>query len=447
MNSKFLELRNTYKEFIYNSYEINEDDIGYKIIYHFEIPGLCDFSPSVVINKKDITNQNIDKKILENLVFNIGMVELLSYLKCTCSKKVTIKAGYLNEEQISWWKKLYYQGLGEFLYRNDIVITEEELFDIIVEHEKEEVYKINYEGKGNLIPVGGGKDSNVTLDLLKDYENTPFVINPKDVHVSCINASGYRNMFAVKRYLDRKLIGLNEKGFLNGHTPFSALVSFVTYLCAYLSNKKYIVLSNEASANEATVIGTNVNHQYSKSYEYEKDFNFYADKYLGLNIKYFSLLRALNETQIAYLFSKYKKYHEVFKSCNVGSKETPWIWCTNCPKCLFVYIILSPYLTDEELVNIFKENLYEKESLLETFKELLGLEKTKPFECVGTTKEVRDAVSKAIKNRSELPFLLKYYSDNYPLEEYPLLDEYNKENFIPEEYQNILKEELKCIKE
>lgn len=446
MNSKFLELRNTYKEFVYNSYEINEDDINYKIIYHFEIPGLCVFLPSIVINKKDITNQNIDKKILENLVFNIGMVELLSYLKCTCSKKVIIKAGYLNEEQISWWKKLYYQGLGEFLYRNDIIITEEELFDIIVKHEKEEIYHINYEGEGNLIPVGGGKDSNVTLELLKGYKNTPFTINPKDVHLACVNAAGYENMFSIKRCLDKKLIELNDEGFLNGHTPFSALVSFVTYLCAYLSNKKYIVLSNESSANEVTVLGTNVNHQYSKSYEYEKDFNYYADKYLGLNIKYFSLLRALNETQIAYLFSKYKRYHEVFKSCNVGSKEVPWTWCDDCPKCLFVYIILSPYLSDEELVNIFKENLYEKETLLETFKELLGLEKTKPFECVGTTKEVRDAVSKAIKKRNELPYLLKYYKDNYPLEEYPLLDEYNEENFIPEEYQNILKEELKCIK-
>ena len=109
--------------------------------------------------------------------------------------------------------------------------------------------------------------------------------------------------------------------------------------------------------------------------------------------------------------------------------------------------MLSSYLNDEELINIFKENLYEKETLLITFKELLGLEKTKPFECVGTTKEVRDAVSKAIKNRDNLPFLLKYYNDNYPLEEYPLLNEYNNENFIPEEYQKLLKEELKCIKE
>ena len=142
---------------------------------------------------------------------------------------------------------------------------------------------------------------------------------------------------------------------------------------------------------------------------------------------------------------KYKKYHKVFKSCNIGSKEDPWKWCDKCPKCLFVYIILSPYLSDEELLEIFKENLYEKENLLKTFRELLGLEKFKPFECVGTVKEVRYAVSMAIKKRTELPYLLKYYKDNYPLEEYSLLNDYNEENFIPQEYQNILKEELKNV--
>lgn len=443
MYSKFIELRNKYNEFIYDSYEIIDEKDNLKIVYHFEITNLCEFKPSLIIEKRNIKNDNIDFKILNNLVFNIGMVELLSYLKSTCSHNVIIKAGYLNEEQISWWKKLYYQGLGEFLYLNKINISEDKLFNIIVNHEKEEILSSNYEGQGNLIPVGGGKDSNVTLELLKDYDNTPIVMNPKQVHYDCINAGEYKDLFEIKRTMDTKLFDLNNKGFLNGHTPFSALVSFVTYLCAYLNNKKYIVLSNESSANESTVIGTKINHQYSKSYEYELDFNYYADKYLGLNIKYFSLLRAFNETQIACLFSHYKKYHKVFKSCNVGSKSIPWHWCSTCPKCLFVYIILSPYLSDEELINIFGENLYEKESLLETFRELLGLETTKPFECVGTTKEVRDAVSKAIKKRNNLPYLLKYYRDNYPLEEYDLLNEYNNENFIPEEYQNILKEELK----
>ena len=75
--------------------------------------------------------------------------------------------------------------------------------------------------------------------------------------------------------------------------------------------------------------------------DYKKcDFNLYTKKYFNIDIKYFSLLRCLTEFQIAMLMSSFTKYHKVFKSCNVGSKSVPWVWCGKCAKCLFVYIIL-----------------------------------------------------------------------------------------------------------
>ena len=104
-------------------------------------------------------------------------------------------------------------------------------------------------------------------------DNCCFIINPKGANIECARVAGYSDkIFVVKRVIDRKIIDLNNEGFLNGHTPFSAIVAFTSYLCAYLSGKKYIVLSNEDSANESTVIGTSVNHQYSKTYEFENDF-------------------------------------------------------------------------------------------------------------------------------------------------------------------------------
>ena len=174
------------------------------------------------------------------------------------------------------------------------------------------------------------------------------------------------------------MIELNKKGFLNGHTPFSAIVAFSALIDAYLFNKKYIALSNESSANESTVLGSDVNHQFSKGFEFEKAFREYNEKYFKTDIEYFSLLRVLSEFQIAALFSRYKKYHSIFRSCNAGSKTDSW--CADCHKCLFVYIILSPYLTTDELVAIFGENLFEKESLLETFKKLTGEAPDTPFE-------------------------------------------------------------------
>ena len=439
---KFNELRTKYTDFIYDKYEINDTGETYKITYYFEIPSLITFTPSYEI-KKDLLQRDIDD-FAKYLIFHIGLVELISYWKCACPKNVEIKAGFIDEEQIKFFKKLYYYGLGEFFYKNGIDISEEEFMNIKVTGEKID-YHVDCHPEGNLIPVGGGKDSCVSLELLKGMNNMPVAINPKEVHYECIKAAGYTDMLSIKRTLDKKLIDLNNKGFLNGHTPFSSLVSFVTYLMAYLTNKKYIILSNEDSSNESTVIGTKINHQYSKTYEYENDFNEYTKRNFNIDIKYFSFLRPLSEFQIAMLFSNYKQYHKVFKSCNVGSKQTPWVWCGNCPKCLFVYIILSPKLYKNDLVNIFGKDLFEDENLLPTFKELIGDAKTKPFECVGTIKEVRYALSLTIKKNDNLPYLLKYYKDNYELIDEPLEKHYNETNNLPEEYETILKENLKWI--
>lgn len=443
---KFEDLRNKYKKFIYEKYEIIENNNEYEIKFYFNIPNLTTFEPKIIIKKENITNKNINKDFLEYLVFNIGLVELISYVKCTCSPNIIIKCGYLNNEQINWFKKLYYNGLGEFLYRNNINISEQDLFNIETTQEKKE-FNIEYNGIGNLIPVGGGKDSNVTLELLKEEDNTCFIINPKGANIECANISGY-NTITIKRILDKKIIELNKEGFLNGHTPFSAIVAFTSFLCAYLSNKKYIILSNEDSANQSTVLGTNINHQYSKTYEFENDFNEYTKKYFNIDIKYFSLLRPLTEFQIGMLFSKIEKYHKTFKSCNLGSKGETWEWCCNCPKCLFVYTILSPFLYKEKLINIFGKDLFEDETLLETFQELLGYKETKPWECVGTYQEVRYAVSLIIEKleNQKLPYLLEYYKNNYPL----YLNEkfetkYNEKNNLDKHFEKIIKEAIKNV--
>lgn len=445
---KFMEFRRKYPNFIYDSYEIIDNIDSIKLVYNFKIEDLVEFNPSYIIDKKYITNKNIDKDLFDYMVFHIGLIELVSYFKCTCSPNVIIKAGYINEEQIKWFKKLYYYGLGEMLYTNGISIDEETLMNIKVECPKKELKKVNYNGIGNLIPIGGGKDSNVTLELMKNEfnDNTCIVMNPKGIHEKCAKTAGYNEdkIFIIKRFLDKKIIELNNQGFLNGHTPFSSLVAFVTYFCAYLSGKKYIILSNEASANEPTVPGTKINHQYSKTYEFENDFNEYTKKYFNIDIKYFSLLRCLNEFQIGMLFSHYKKYHAIFKSCNVGSKSIPWKWCCECPKCMFIYIILSPFLYKEDLVNIFGEDLYENKNLLNTLLELSGYSETKPFECVGTYGEVRYALSLTIKKLGDnLPYLLKYYKDNFELSlDNKYEEEFNQENNLEEKFIKIVKEEL-----
>lgn len=448
--AKFNRLREQYPDFIFEKYDIIVSEKNIRIKYYFKIPNLITFTPELIIDSGDI-KINYNEEYLDYLVFQIGLIELISYCKSTCSKNIIIKANYINEEQIKFLRKLYYNGLGEFLYTNGITITKEELFNITCQHNKIVLPTVSYKPTGNLIAVGGGKDSCVTLELLKNEKNnTCFIINPKYPSLETAHQAGYQknDIVKVERIIDKKIIKLNEKGFLNGHTPFSAIVAFTSYLCAYLQGKKNIILSNESSANEATVPGTNINHQYSKSFEFEKDFTEYINNFIHLNINYFSLLRGLSEFNIARLFSKYTKYHQVFKSCNLGSKSEEWNWCCNCPKCLFVYIILSPFLSKEERINIFSEELYEREDLLNTFLEIVGYRDTKPFECVGTYSEARYAVSLVISNyQGTLPYLLKYYKKNFPLE----LDganvlAYNDENNLDKYYNDLVKKEMmKCV--
>lgn len=438
--------RSKYPNFIYNSYSWIENDENITITYDFEIEFLTKFKATSIIMKEDIEFDTSNKNLIDNLVFNLGMVELISYWKAVCSKNVIVKCGYLNEEQISWFKKLYYYGLGELFYTNGITNDIETFMNITCNGKKIE-FNSDKELKDYLIPIGGGKDSCVTLERLKNANNYALIVNPTNVTLGCADIALVNKIVKVRRVIDKELIRLNSEGYINGHTPFSSMIAFLSTLIAYMTGKKYIALSNESSANEANVDGTKVNHQYSKSVEFENDFRYYSNKYLLTGTSYFSFLRPITEYQIGCMFSKLKKYHNIFKSCNVGSKETNWKWCCKCSKCLFVYTILSPFLYKNELVNIFGNDLFEDKELLNTFIELLGYGKNKPFDCVGTYEEVNFAVSKIIEKLkdNELPYLLRYYKDNYKLVDTSndLLNYFNNNHNLNEEQLELLKEGLK----
>ena len=445
--NKYLELREQYNTFIYDNYDIEETSTSFFVTYHYIIPNLENFTHKLEFQKiKEL--DEISKKI----IFEIGIIEAINYWKATCGKKFIINSGHINENQIKWFKKLYYNGLQELLFKNNIEIPVEDFIDITTTKKESIEININYQGTGNLIPVGGGKDSCVTLELLKNQPNNScFMVNPKNPMLNCAKIAEFNNtdIYIVKRELEKdKLIKLNNQGFINGHIPISSLYAFVSLFGAYQLNKKFIVLSNEDSANESTVKGTNVNHQYSKSYEFEKDFNNYIKENYKINITYFSLLRPLSEYQIAMLFSKYEEYHKAFISCNLGSKNTEWTWCNDCAKCLFIFIILSPFLYKEKLINIFNQDLFENQNLLQIFKDLIGDSKTKPFECVGTIQETRYALTKTItklnNNKEKLPYLLDYYFNNYELSNLSLnlKNNYNNVNNLTNDFATIIKKEL-----
>ena len=443
---KFNELRNKYKLFKYNNYEYNISENYLNIKYYYEIENLDKFVTTWTINIQK--NNHIDDGILNNLIFNLGMVELISYWKMTCANDILIECYNINEEQNKWWKKLYINGLSEFFYTNGINFLKEQMN--ITSNGKfiEKNNKLIIDNNEVLIPIGGGKDSITSLELLKNkFYTYCYIINNRKATDETFKVSNLdtNKLILAQRNFDKKILEYNKKGFLNGHTPFSAIVAFSSVIACYINGIKYVALSNESSANEATVIDTNVNHQYSKSIEFENDFREYEKKYINSTVEYFSFLRPLSESGIARIFSKFNKYHKIFKSCNVGSKED--IWCLKCAKCLFVFIILSPFLTNEELVNIFGVNMLDNIELKPIFDKLIGKEKEKPFECVGSRDEVNASltylINKYKNNNLQMPKLLSYYDElddfkNYNLK--TIYSSFDENNNLPKEFIDIIKD-------
>lgn len=456
-NKHFLDLREKYADFIYKGYKVTNTDSKLLIEYNFEIKGLSEFNPKWEIDKLNAEYKVLDNAKLEELIFSLGMVELVSYWKLTCSKNVHILNKNLSNEQIIWWKKLYFKGLGEFFYLNKITYDDSfinDFMNIIPDNTtlKEDVaYEpLKTDNEINkpktLIPIGGGKDSVVTISLLKDKTDAyAYIINPRGATLDTVDVANLNDKLIVaKRTLDKNMIDLNKQGFLNGHTPFSAIVAFSSVIASYINGLDYVALSNESSANESTVIGLDVNHQYSKSYEFETDFRNYEKDYINTGVEYFSMLRPLSELQIAKLFSNCKDYHKIFRSCNAGSKENKW--CTNCPKCLFVYIILSPFLTEDELINIFGKNMLDDENMLDDFEKLMGAQQEKPFECVGSIDEVNIALTMTLENLTnqdlKIPYLLRYYDENRPdlnVCGAEFMTEFNIVNALPPFFLTLLK--------
>ena len=448
--NKFELLRTEYPYFIFESYSYTTIGNALNIEFVFNLSDKYYFNPKLSFPNREFYNlDKVTDLILQNLVFNLGMIELISYWKAACSHEIIIKPHLLTNKQIDWWKKLYFNGLGEFFYLNSIDVDLDSFVKIkSISKNKLSIFKLDT-NDDVIIPIGGGKDSIVTIESMKSTNKTvtPLILNLNEARERTIRTAGFsiENSIVINRTIDPKLIELNKKGFLNGHTPFSAVLAFLSVTAAAISGKRNIALSNESSANEVTVEDTNINHQYSKSYEFEKDFREYLAEFICSDINYFSFLRPLNELQIAKYFYKYPQYFSKFRSCNVGSKSDEW--CGNCPKCLFTFIILSPFIERKKLIQMFNKDLFNDEKLIDIFEQLTGNTEVKPFECIGTIDEVNAAIMTVIDsfNQENLPKLFQHYK-TYLLKEkqtFPdkekLLNNFEKEHFLSDEFEVLLR--------
>lgn len=410
-----------FKQFYIHEAEFDSKTLIAKFHYSFD-------KSEEFCEELDFSSQNykirskIDEKTVENILFHIAIALSISYYKLYPTKNIVIEWGFLKKTQIEFWQKYFLWGLWEFFYTNKL--KPDWLFEFI--NTKKTGSKITDFTLKNraLLPIWWGKDSIVSHLILEKtwVENTPFIFWKTDDIKENYLKKNKQKPILVKRKLSNHLYRMNSQGYYNGHVPITGMISFVLVLTAYLYDYKYIIFSNEKSASQETVkIGKQkINHQYSKSIEFENDFREYVRENISSQIEYFSLLRGLYEIQIWKIFAKNaKKYFGVFSSCNrnfviSGSQNIETLWCGKCPKCVFVYTILRPFLNNAETQKIFWKELFNDKTLLPTYKELLWLTVAKPFECVWEIDEVKFASFLSLKNfPKQLPYLLEFFENNF----------------------------------
>jgi len=451
----FDQLRSQHPVFEYVDYHSEVVGHQLELSFHFLLePGIM-FHPHISIPDINPARwHSLPETLKNNLIFHVGLIEMVSYWKATCSPIIRLRAGRLSSEQEAWWFDLLEHGLGEFWYRNQI--TFQRIQDI-VQFEEVSPRKILPVSPITLasqtaVPLGGGKDSIVSLELLRHTETTLWLwaINPIPATLRIVEKNTQLPFIAVQRTLDPKLLELNQRGYLNGHTPFSALLAFVSVVLSVIFDSDQTAVSNEQSANEENLIwnGKPINHQYSKSYAFETAFREYSRQFLTPSTSYYSLLRPLNELQIAQKLSAYSEYFSDFRSCNVGQKSDSW--CHHCAKCLFAFTILFPFIEAHELSHqVFDHNLFDDVELLPLAQSLIQPDLTKPWDCVGTKAESQAAFALCIKlykdKQLTLPIVLAQLEPHLqPLEKLvananALLHEFVDEQHLPRAVADLIK--------
>ena len=339
----------------------------------------------------------------------------VSYYKTAAPPVIDLGEVALTERERVFLGEFYRSGLAEYAYRNGL-----DLSDLRIEAP---ALAAQPDGCGSeppvtgplpqparalrpLIPFGGGIDSIVTVDGVRarTADIALFVVSRPGNRFAAIErpaAVSGLPVIRAGREIDPQLLRSRELGFRNGHVPVTGIISAIAILAATLDGRDAVVMSNEWSASVPTLEldGWPVNHQWSKSAAFESSFRDLVGAQPGLP-DYFSALRDRTELWVGERFAALTQYHGTFRSCNrafhLDTSRRLDHWCGQCDKCCFIDLILAPFMSAEQLRNVFAADgggaePLDNPALKPKFQTLLG-SGTKPFECVGEVNECRAAV-------------------------------------------------------
>jgi hypothetical protein len=334
--------------FEFTSYEFNprERRASFRYITKFVDREPIVFSETIVFPEK-INVDNIPEKLLQKLLQSLHLILGISYYKYDCAKKIKIPYA-LSKKEADFWTTIYRDGLGEFYFKNKLDPNKSPKFPCDIKKIDETFFLEN--NNECLVALSGGKDSIVAAELLKKQGfNIASFFTETNTETDLVDNIAKKvggKFIKIQRFLDKNV---SEKHTYDGHIPISTIYAFLGIFYAVLYRYSYFVVANEYSSNfgNANYKGKTINHQWSKSSEFENIFSDYISNCISKDVKYFSLIRPFYEFRIAKVFSEHKKYFPYFSSCNKNFKLVKEVknglWCGSCPKCIFTFTLLSAF--------------------------------------------------------------------------------------------------------
>ncbi len=381
-----------------------------------------------------------DIERLDGLLALLHWVAGVSYFKVALPAQVSCETGAPSPAVAALLEALYSEGLGELAYTNGLSGLPRPRFPTGATPSPSATPSPTAtsapdprDGQDDatplrrvLVPVGGGKDSAVALEIVRrsGLELALFSLGDAPPIARTVAVAGVPRLLA-RRTLDPGLAALNKAGALNGHIPITAIVSCVALLTAALHGFDAVAMANERSASAGNVSwdGVDVNHQFSKGLRAERLLDAAVVEIAG-GPRLFSVLRPSSELAIARAFARMEDYHQAFTSCNAIFRIDPALraasWCCDCPKCRFVFLALAPFSSPEHLREVFGCDLLDEDGQFEGFALLTATGGHKPFECVGEEQESLAAIRLLAQDRrwSEHRVLRRLVAEVLPL--YPL---------------------------
>jgi UDP-N-acetyl-alpha-D-muramoyl-L-alanyl-L-glutamate epimerase len=251
------------KLFVYENIRIKDDRKTVLFDYRVDTNELSFSLTETLKFPSPIPDSNTVDRLLRALHIALG----ISYYKTFLPPEIN-HAYIMNKDEAEFWNKIFQHGLSEFLYKNNLKPNQLAKF-------KSQDGKLSPGAEDDidwrdtaLLGIGGGKDSIVAGELLKELKIPirGFVLATSNNEVLSQSVANKMelDLISIQREIDPQIISMNKvEGAYNGHIPISLIFALVGCLSATINGDRYVIVANEASASIPQITNENneVNHQ------------------------------------------------------------------------------------------------------------------------------------------------------------------------------------------